>query len=94
MSADSLQGCPVCGSSEVTGDSWEMCAASAQSWQEVCCDDCGSSWDDVYRFSHRENVRHGSRVGIALARAGAGRAADRSTDWLDMAYEDRNGGAL
>lgn len=60
--------CPVCWSSEVTGDSWEMDAAAAQSWQEVSCDDCGSSWDDVYRFSHRENVRHGSRVGVALAR--------------------------
>lgn len=67
--------CPVCGSSEVTGDSWEMDAAAAQSWQEVSCDDCGSSWEDVYRFSHRENVRHGSRVGVALARVGADRVA-------------------
>ena len=86
--------CPVCGSSEVTGDNWDMDADIAQSWQRVTCDDCGSSWIDVYQFSHRENVRRGSRVAVALARVGADRVADRSTDWLDMAYEDRNGGTL
>ena len=52
--------CPGCKSSEVTGDSWEMCAEAAQSWQDVSCHDCASTWTDVFRFSHRENVERGT----------------------------------
>lgn len=74
--------CPVCGSVEVTGGFVEVLDDTA--WQSVSCDDCGSSWDDVYVLTRRENVRRGDRVEIATARQSVGVA-----DWLDMAYEDR-----
>ncbi len=49
-------------------------------WQSVDCDDCGSSWDDVYTLTGRENVRRGGRVEIATARQSVGVAdADLST---------------
>ena len=58
--------CPVCGSAEVTGGFVEVLDNAA--WQSVDCDDCGSSWEDVYTLSGRENVRRGDRVEIALTR--------------------------
>ena len=74
--------CPVCGSTEVTGGFVEVLDNAA--WQSVDCDDCGSSWEDVYTLTGRENVRRGDRVEIATARQSVG-----VSDWLDMAYEDR-----
>lgn len=76
--------CPVCGSVDVSGGFVEVLDDTA--WQSVDCDDCGSSWDDVYTLTGRENVRRGDRVEIATARQSVG-----VSDWLDMAYEDRNG---
>lgn len=85
---NALGGCPVCGSYEVTGDAWDMETdvrrGVVSAWQSVACDDCGSSWDDVYTLTGRENVRRGDRVEIATARQSVG-----VSDWLDMAYEDR-----
>lgn len=60
--------CPVCGGVDVTGDECEIDGDVGQAWQRVACDDCGSSWIDVYAFSCRENVRRGDRVEIARAR--------------------------
>ena len=60
--------CPVCGSVEVTGGFVEVLDDTA--WQTVDCDDCGSSWEDVFTLSGQENVRRGDRVDVALARRG------------------------
>lgn len=52
--------CPVCGSAEVTGGFVEVLDDTA--WQSVDCGGCGSSWDDVYSLTRRENVRRGVRA--------------------------------
>jgi hypothetical protein len=84
-------GCPVCSSVEVTSLEWEEFDETA--WQSMTCDDCGSSWHDVYFAAGRDNVRRGSRVDIATARQSAPVVSTPGgvADWLDMAYEDANG---
>ena len=82
--------CPVCGGDDVTADDWEF--DGPQSWQSVSCDDCGSHWSDVFALVARENVVRGSRVEIATARPETPADVRRAlSDWVDMAYEDRNG---
>lgn len=58
--------CPVCDSVNVTGDTFDMVTGAA--WQDVSCDDCGSSWTDCYGFTGRQDIREGDRVDIARAR--------------------------
>jgi len=83
--------CPVCGSDDVTADDWEF--DGSQAWPSVTCDDCGSYWWDVFALVARENVVQGSRVDVATARRSAPVVSTPGgvADWLDMAYEDRNG---
>jgi len=76
--------CPVCGSVEVSG--WEFDAADNQAWQEVSCDDCGSRWVDVYAMVGRGEIVCGGRVSRVAVLPEPGPA-----DWIDAAYEDRNG---
>lgn len=40
--------CPVCGSTNVEGDSFE--ADGGEVWQEVGCAQCGAQWMDYYRL--------------------------------------------
>jgi hypothetical protein len=83
--------CPVCGGDDVTADDWEF--DGPQSWQSVSCDDCGSYWSDVFALVARENVVRGNRVDVATARQSAPVVSTPGgvADWLDMAYEDKNG---
>ena len=41
--------CPVCGSDQVEGDSFD--ADQGNAWQNVRCHDCGESWTDEYRLT-------------------------------------------
>lgn len=83
--------CPVCGGTDVQGDGLEM-DDHEQVSERVVCADCGSMWDDVYALVARENVVRGSRVEIATARPETPADVRRAlSDWVDMAYEDRNG---
>lgn len=82
--------CPVCGGDDVTADDWEF--DGPQSWQSISCDDCGSHWSDVFALVARDNVTRGSRVDVATARPETPADVRRAlTDWVDAAYEDRNG---
>jgi len=83
--------CPVCGGDDVYGDGPEMYDGVVS--ECVSCSDCGSMWDDVYALVARENVTRGDRVDIATARQSAPVVSTPGgvADWLDMAYEDRNG---
>ena len=83
--------CPVCGGNDVYGDGPEMYDGVVS--ECVTCSDCGSMWDDVYALVARENVTRGDRVDIATARQSAPVVSTPGgvADWLDMAYEDRNG---
>lgn len=49
--------CPVCGSHEVTGDNIEV--DGSQAWQEVSCDQCGATWQDVYQLIGYDNLCEG-----------------------------------
>ena len=42
------QCCPVCRSEQITGHSVVIDAGCAS--QEITCNDCGSSWNDVYKL--------------------------------------------
>lgn len=64
--------CPVCGGTDITGDSWDMVTGAA--WQDVSCDDCGSSWTDCYGFTGHQDVREGWRAAEIRARRQAVRS--------------------
>ena len=38
--------CPLCGSTDITAGDWDAEGSS----QEVECDDCGATWNDVYKM--------------------------------------------
>ena len=42
------QCCPVCRSKQITGHSIEIDTDCAS--QEITCNNCGSSWNDVYKL--------------------------------------------
>ena len=48
------QCCPVCRSKQITGHSVVIDADYAS--QEVTCNDCGSSWRDIYKLIGYENL--------------------------------------
>lgn len=41
--------CPFCGSEDINGGHMEVDGGST--WQEVDCNKCGESWQDVYTYS-------------------------------------------
>ena len=76
--------CPVCGSTEVQGDGPERPGDVV--YEDMLCEDCGSSWVDIYELVERESVNRGTRADIAAARMS--RRSGIFVD-VDMAYEDR-----
>lgn len=40
--------CPYCRSNNTSGDSFEN--GDNQSWQKISCDDCGKSWNALYKL--------------------------------------------
>ena len=42
--------CPICGSTDVTGDSLEMDSHTV--WQKLYCSDCDAEWYDEYILSN------------------------------------------
>lgn len=46
--------CPVCGSDHLSGEQFEAEPGSAS--QLIICNDCGSSWSDVYTLSGITNI--------------------------------------
>jgi len=50
--------CPSCGAYEVTSiDHVETDSGSA--WQEVNCDSCKSTWQDIYTLTGYDNLKRG-----------------------------------
>lgn len=47
--------CPHCGSLEITVSTTEVDGMSA--WQEVSCDDCHSTWQDIYNLAGYDNLK-------------------------------------
>ena len=41
--------CPHCGSSDISGGSFEADGTSA--WRDVECEECGESWHDIYSLT-------------------------------------------
>lgn len=46
--------CPVCGSDNLDWGSVDIDGPVA--WQSVACEDCASTWSDVYRFDCYEDL--------------------------------------
>jgi len=40
--------CPFCGSDNISGE--EISIEGNEAWQEVSCNDCESSWQDIYEL--------------------------------------------
>jgi formate dehydrogenase maturation protein FdhE len=47
--------CPVCGCEHIEGGFVEICGLEAV--QAVSCTVCGTSWEEVYSFSNRQNIK-------------------------------------
>ncbi len=50
-----MNNCPVCNSSKIIGGNIDN--EDGECWQEVECESCKSSWQEVYNFSHIENLK-------------------------------------
>lgn len=50
--------CPVCGSDDIQGDSYDFDSKDAILRQEMSCLTCDSEWYDVYRLSGYELTRN------------------------------------
>ena len=48
------QKCPHCDYRELTGRAIEVDGVTA--WQPVSCEDCGASWQDIYKLTHFANL--------------------------------------
>jgi len=46
--------CPICSSEDITGG--EVKFDEVYCWQEVTCDMCTSTWDEIYHFQSRASV--------------------------------------
>jgi len=47
--------CPYCGSNNICGQHMEVDSTGA--WQEIHCDDCNKTWNDVYKMTDIEEVQ-------------------------------------
>jgi hypothetical protein len=50
--AEGAQACPICGSADISGQSFE--SEATEVWQNVDCRTCGEGWRDVYALSFVE----------------------------------------
>ena len=41
--------CPVCGGADITGGETNVDSGSA--WQEITCENCNATWNDVYTLT-------------------------------------------
>jgi formate dehydrogenase maturation protein FdhE len=48
------QDCPVCGSENIKAD-YLYCDESS-AWRSITCEECSMCWNEVYEFSHNEDV--------------------------------------
>lgn len=46
--------CPVCGSKKLEA-SYLYCDEE-EAWRTITCEECGMCWNEVYAFSHNEDV--------------------------------------
>lgn len=44
--------CPKCGSMHYTGEQGEF--SDGEAWQTMICDECGTTWREVYFFAFGE----------------------------------------
>jgi hypothetical protein len=51
--------CPVCGSDAVYGEHFEYGLDDCH--QPCGCYDCGATWDEVYEFAYKTNIKKGGR---------------------------------
>lgn len=52
--ADGGTKCPFCGSEEISGGGMQTDVGRA--WQNMECEDCGSTWNDTYRLTGIEEL--------------------------------------
>ncbi len=52
--------CPACGSTAVAGG--HIVAEYTSAWAEVECENCGSTWRDVYTMTGYEELKVGERT--------------------------------
>ena len=48
--------CPKCGKERIMGEyaNWD----GNEIWRTVYCQDCGFKWNEIYTFSHNEDVNN------------------------------------
>ena len=46
--------CPVCGSKELKA--FYLNVDESSTWRTITCNDCGMCWNEVYTFSHNEDI--------------------------------------
>jgi len=44
--------CPACGSNDITANEWD----GEDACQQVECNECGSTWNDVYKMTGFDNL--------------------------------------
>ena len=47
--------CPRCGLRNYLIAGYLMCDEDS-AWRNITCENCGMTWNEVYRFSHNEDV--------------------------------------
>jgi transcription elongation factor Elf1 len=47
--------CPICGSGDIASGTLQM--YDKMVWCTVECEDCDATWNEVFSFTHSENLR-------------------------------------
>lgn len=75
--------CPSCGGDDIAEDGSEDCEpGTVERW--CMCHTCDATWTDTYVIGSRTVLTSGKSAPVVSTPGGV-------ADWLDMAYEDRNG---
>jgi hypothetical protein len=51
--------CPYCESADICGGAIDI--SGREAWQEVSCNECHATWNDVYNLASIEEVEAGER---------------------------------